>query len=143
MSEWRFSTFDKTLDKTNRVLKEIESAYGWPKERRNQSYEVLRVVLHTLRDRLTIDEAAQLGAQLPLLIRGVYYEGWDPSRVPQKMDREEFLRRVRQNVRYRIEGGTEHLVRVVLQALRHYVSEGEWADVRSSVPADVRAVIPA
>src|SRR5690348_4982934 len=111
MNEWRFSTFDKTLDKTNRVLKEIESAYGWPKERRNQSYEVMRVVLHTLRDRLTVDEAAQLGAQLPLLIRGVYYEGWNPSRVPQKMDREEFLLRVRQNVRYRIEGGTEHLVR--------------------------------
>src|SRR5690606_28737777 len=67
------STFDKTVDKTNHVLKEIEQAYGWPKERRNHSYDALRAVLHALRDRLTVDECADLAAQLPLLVRGVYY----------------------------------------------------------------------
>ena len=76
------STFDKTVDKTNHVLKEIEQAYGWPKERRNYSYDALRAVLHALRDRLTVDECADLAARLPLLVRGMYCEGWDPSRVP-------------------------------------------------------------
>jgi uncharacterized protein (DUF2267 family) len=45
-----------------------------------------------LRERLTVDEAAQLAAQLPELLRGVFYEGFDPTRQPEKIgDREEFL----------------------------------------------------
>jgi uncharacterized protein (DUF2267 family) len=57
-------------------------------------------VLHALRDRLTVNEAAQFGAQLPMLVRGIYYEGWDPTRLPVKMNREEFLQRVPAGVPY-------------------------------------------
>jgi len=46
------------------------------------AYRALRAVMHAIRDRLTVDETAQLAAQLPELIRGIYYEGWDPSRTP-------------------------------------------------------------
>src|ERR1700754_110370 len=98
-----FAAFSTTVDRTNRVLKEIESVYGWPKERRNQSYAALRAVLHALRDRLSVDKAAQLAAQFPMLIRGVYYDGWDPSRVPQRMKRDEFLERVRREFFYDVE----------------------------------------
>ena len=80
MVDTGFATFSTTVDKTNRVLKEIERAYGWPQDRRNQSYTALRAVLHALRDRLTVEESAQFAAQLPMLIRGLYYGGWDPSR---------------------------------------------------------------
>jgi uncharacterized protein (DUF2267 family) len=137
-----FGTFDKTIDKTNRVLKEIEHAHGWSKEQRNMSYDALRAVLHALRDRLTVDECAHLAAQLPLLVRGVYYEGWDPSRVPVKMDRERFLQSVRRGFPYEADGGMERLVSTVLQALRHYVTEGEWEDIKSSISRDLRPLIP-
>src|SRR5258706_928036 len=90
------ASFSIAVDKTNRVLREIEQAYGWPPGRRNQSYAALRAVLHALRDRLTVDEGAQFSAQLPMLVRGLYYAGWDPSRVPQKMSRDEVLQRVPQ-----------------------------------------------
>jgi uncharacterized protein (DUF2267 family) len=70
-------TFSTTVEKTNRILKDIEKAYGWPKELRNQSYAALSAVLHSLRDRLTVDESDQLAAQLPLLVRGMYFDGWD------------------------------------------------------------------
>jgi uncharacterized protein (DUF2267 family) len=63
MVDTGFASFSATVDKTNQVLREIEEAFGWPKERRKQSYAALRAVLHALRDRLTVDEAAQFGAQ--------------------------------------------------------------------------------
>lgn len=137
-----YPSFDTTVDKTNRILKEIEQAYGWPKERRNQSYAALRSVLHALRDRLTVDEAAQLAAQLPMLVRGIYYDGWDPSRLPRKTSREEFLQRVRQEFPYDVAGTTEQLVQTVLRALRRHITEGEWEEVRASMPKDLRTLFP-
>ncbi|MDQ1568071.1 MAG: hypothetical protein QOF96_2951, partial [Actinomycetota bacterium] len=77
--------FATTIEKTNRILKEIEEAYGWPPERRQQSYHALTAVMHALRDRLTVEEASDLAAQLPALVRGLYYEGWKPAKVPVKM----------------------------------------------------------
>jgi uncharacterized protein (DUF2267 family) len=142
MSSTRFSTFDPTVEKTNLVLHRIEQAYGWPKERRNQSYAALRVVLHALRDRLTVDVAAQLASQLPMLIRGIYYDGWVPSQVPMKMEREEFLTRVRQEWPYSIEGGIQQLVDTVLEALRPHITEGEWERVKGTLPKDLATVLP-
>jgi len=65
--------FDRTVQAANLWLKELMDALGW--DDRYQAYEGLRTTLHALRDRLTLEEMAQLGAQVPLLIRGVYYEG--------------------------------------------------------------------
>jgi uncharacterized protein (DUF2267 family) len=136
-----FHTFDTTVDKTNRLLRQIEEDYGWPKERRSQSYAALRAVLHTLRDRMTVEEAAHLSAQLPMLVRGIFFEGWDPSRVPQKMDRDEFFTRVRQSFPYAIEGDVQQLTQRVLQALRDHVTEGEWEDIVASVPKSLAAAL--
>jgi uncharacterized protein (DUF2267 family) len=142
MAETGFASFNATVDKTNRILRLIEEAYGWPKELRNMSYAALRAVLHQLRDRLTVEEIAHLGAQLPMLVRGIYYDGWDPSRVPVKMDRDEFLDRVRREFPYTVDGGTEPLVRTVLRALSPHVTEGEWEDIKSTVPRDLAALLP-
>src|SRR3979409_215181 len=125
MSNTGFAPFTTTVDKTNRILHEIEEAFGWPKERRNQSYAALRGVLHALRDRLTVEETAQLAAQLPMLVRGLYYEGWDPTSVPMKLSREEFLERVRRDFPYDVRGGMQPLVGTVLKALQLYGTEGE------------------
>ncbi len=136
-----YPSIDATVDKTNRVLGEIEQAYGWRKERRGQSYAALRAVLHTLRDRLTVDESADLAAQLPTLIRGIYFEGWKPSKVPVKMDDEEFLRRIRQEFRYDVHGGVQQLVPTVLRALRRHITEGEWEDVKASMPKGLASIL--
>jgi uncharacterized protein (DUF2267 family) len=142
MAKTGYRSFDTTVDKTNRILNHIEEAYGWPKERRNQSYNALRAVLHALRDRLTVDEAAHFAAQLPMLVRGLYYDGWDPSRVPKKMNREEFLEQIRKEMApYEIKGGLEGLVHTVVRALRLYISDGEWGDVEAEMPRDLAAML--
>jgi uncharacterized protein (DUF2267 family) len=142
MSQTGFAPFTTTVDKTNHVLHEIELAYGWGENRRPQSYAALRATLHALRDRLTVAEAAQLAAQLPMLVRGIYYEGWVPSRVPVRMDLEQFVQRVRHDFRYQVDGGMERLVRTVIQALRPQISDGEWEDVKSVMPKDLAVALP-
>lgn len=140
MADTNVEEFDNTIQKTNELLKEIEIAFGW-ENRRNQSYAALRAVLHTLRDRLPVEETVQLGAQLPMLIRGMYYEGWNPSRVPVKMDREEFLQRVREQFLFSVESGIEDVIRVVLVALRKFVSFGEAEDIISILPKDIAQLV--
>jgi uncharacterized protein (DUF2267 family) len=143
MSDAGFAAFSKTVGKTNEVLEEIEQGFGWGKERRHQSYAALRAVLHALRDRLTVEEAAQLGAQLPILVRGVYYGDWDPSRVPMRQSREDFLDRIRSQFPYDVEGGTEQVARIVLRAVSRYVSEGEWRGIAAGLPRDLVSLVPA
>lgn len=136
------STFETSIDKTNLILKDIEQEYGWPKERRNQSYAALRTVLHLLRDRMPVEESVQFAAQLPTLLRGVYYEGWDPTIVPVKLNRDEFLFEVRRGFPFDVEGGTERVVQVVLNALQRHVTKGEWEDVRGSMPKGFSRMMP-
>lgn len=142
MAEKMISAFESSLDKTNVILKEIESAYGWPKEQRNQSYAALRTVLHLLRDRLPVVQSVEFAQQLPVLLRGVYFDGWQPENVPIKLNRDDFLYEVRQGFPYDVEGGTQRVVQVVLDTLRRHVNQGEWEDVKSAMPRDLVQMIP-
>ena len=74
---------DRSVEKTNVWLKELAAELGT--DDRKFAYRVLRAYLHAVRDRLMVDEAAQLAAQLPELVRGIYYEGWVPSRTPMSL----------------------------------------------------------
>jgi uncharacterized protein (DUF2267 family) len=142
MAEQLHSAFESSMDKTNVILKEIESAYGWPKEQRNQSYAALRTVLHLLRDRMPVQESAEFAAQLPVLVRGIYFDGWKPEDVPVKLNRDDFLYEVRQGFPYDVEGGPERVVQVVLDTLRRHVTQGEWQDVKDTMPNDLAQMLP-
>ncbi|HEY7862119.1 MAG TPA: DUF2267 domain-containing protein [Thermoanaerobaculia bacterium] len=142
MSATGLEVFDATVHKTNRWLKEIMQDLDW--EDRHRAYLALRATLHALRDRLTVEEVAHLGAQLPMLIRGFYYEGWDPTRKPEKIRRrEEFLERIAQ---YFVRTGNgvhpEPVVRAVFAVLGRRVSEGEIEDVKRVLPEEIRDLWP-
>ncbi|MEV4767579.1 DUF2267 domain-containing protein [Micromonospora chokoriensis] len=142
MADSMISAFESSLDKTNLILKDIEDAYGWPKDRRNQSYAALRTVLHLLRDRLPVDESVEFAQQLPVLVRGIYFDGWVPSDVPIKLNRDDFLYEVRQGFPYDAEGGPERVTQVVLDTLRRHVTQGEWQDVKDTMPKDLAMMMP-
>ncbi|HLF23318.1 MAG TPA: DUF2267 domain-containing protein [Burkholderiales bacterium] len=130
--------FAQTIDLTGRWLDEIMGETGWNARR---AYAALRAVLHVLRDRLTVDETAHLGAQLPMLVRGLYYEGWRPSRHPLKYrHKEDFLQRIAEHFPGLDEAERESAARAVFKTLARNVTGGEIQDVINQLPADVRAL---
>jgi len=85
----------------------------------------LRAILHTLRDRITVEEVAQLGAQLPMLVRGFYYEGWDPTGKPVRVrGKETFLLGIAQQFPSADLIDPEKTARAVFRVLARRVSEG-------------------
>jgi uncharacterized protein (DUF2267 family) len=129
--------FDTTLQKTSVWLNGVMEEMGW--EDRHRAYSVLRAILHALRDRLIVDEAVNLGAQLPMLIRGFYYEGWRPEGRPFKYrHKEEFFAQVAKTLPGMEQAELERAVRAVFKVLSSQVTGGEIAQVRDQLPAEVR-----
>lgn len=141
MSTSEISAFNSTLETTNLWLSEIMNRMGW--KDRHAAYHALRAVLHVLRDRLTIDEAAALGAQLPMLVRGIYYEGWHAAGKPNKeRTKEEFLSHVREFFTKTPEIDVEEIVCAVLHVLAQHVSPGEVRSLEHVLPPELRTLFP-
>ncbi|NJO33958.1 MAG: DUF2267 domain-containing protein [Rhodospirillales bacterium] len=128
----------------------IQQSQEWLKQVRDyadladeqNAYSVLRAVLHQLRDRLTLDEAFGLAAQLPLIIRGIYFEGYRPRDVPERIrSKQRFLDGVAAKLRpHRI--APEAAVRAVFATLAHRCDPGEIADVIDQLPGELKALWP-
>jgi uncharacterized protein (DUF2267 family) len=136
MSMTGLEVFDTTLQKTHIWLNDVMEELHW--EDRFRGYKALRSGLHVLRDRLTVEEAAHFGAQLPMLIRGLYYEGWTPAGKPHKTrGKDEFLRPIREQFKGDPDIDPERVARAVFKVLGKRVTEGEIQDVKSMLPKDL------
>ena len=133
MSMTGLDTFDRTVQRTNEWVHELMDELAW--RDKHKAYIAMKATLHALRDRLTVDEAAHLAAQLPMLVRGFYYEGWDPSDKPLKeRHKREFLAHI---AREFAEYDSEAVARAVFKVLLRHVSEGEIAAVKQVMPAEL------
>jgi uncharacterized protein (DUF2267 family) len=133
-----FAVFDHTVELTNIWLKEVAAALGCEGERA-RAYHALRAVLHALRDRLPPEEVADLGAQLPMLVRGFYYEGWRPAGKPLRERKpEQFLAHVASALPQETLLDAEDVARAVFQVLSRHVTGGEIDDVKASLPQALR-----
>jgi uncharacterized protein (DUF2267 family) len=136
MSANGLEVFDRTLETTHIWLNEICNDLGPDKQ---LAWKVLSTVLHKLRDRLTINLAAHLGAQLPLLIRGVYYDPFEPGHMPaESRSRGEFVAEVAEWLKDSRPVDTEEAVRSVFRVLSRHISEGQINKVRDALPKSLR-----
>lgn len=111
---------------------------------RQRGYQALRATLHALRDRLPVNETAHLGAQLPMVIRGIYYEGWDPGSTRRAgRSPDSFFEDIRQAVPGMLPSEATDAARAALTVLTRHVSAGEIDDVRAALSAPLRRLWPA
>lgn len=129
------------------LVKHIEVTYQWINEvagelditdRKDRAYQALRSVLYALRDRLTHEELFQLSAQLPMLIRGLLFEGYHYAGKPEKFHVEELLDRIDEDMGRANEIEPEVIFTAVLKVLYKHVSKGEMDDLYAMMPGDIR-----
>jgi uncharacterized protein (DUF2267 family) len=123
-----------------RWIKDMMAELGTTDE--HKALHALRAGLQSLRDRLSVDQAAQLSAQLPLIIRGMFFEGWDPSGTPLRIrHREEFLSLVREKYAPREDLSAEDIMRSLFRVLDRHVAAGEVGHLMVTLPEDLTAII--
>jgi uncharacterized protein (DUF2267 family) len=139
MPTTQVDAIERSVQKTNQWLHELAAELDTDE---STAWRVLRAYLHVLRDRLTLDEAAHLAAQLPHLLRGVFYEGFDPGHQPEKIrDRDAFLARLAHRAQLADTGEAAVAAVAATRLLRRHVTPGELEDVLSQLPAEIREVL--
>ena len=123
------------LAKAEVWINEIRRELGIDDEER--AYLALRSGLHALRDRLTVEEAAHLAAQLPMMIRGLFFEGWHPGGKRARLrSKESFLEEIESEMpRGRLEA--TRVAHAVFRVLDKHVSQGQIDNVRHSLPRPI------
>jgi uncharacterized protein (DUF2267 family) len=138
MSFTGVDSLDTSISKSNAWLADIDAAFG-TKDRRF-AYRVLRSWLHSLRDGLGVEVAAHFAAQLPELLRGVFFDGWNPNRVPHKYDRAAFVTRFAREAQVR-DSDVAKSARIVTAVARDHMTAGGVAHAFDHLPAGVREIL--
>jgi uncharacterized protein (DUF2267 family) len=140
MSITSVDSIQRTLQKTNEWLKDLTNELA--SDNASYAYRALRGYLQVLRDRLTIDEAADLAAELPQLLRGVFYEGFDPGHQPERIrHREPFLERLAERAQLENLDEAARVAAAATRVLRRHIAPGEVDDVLAQLPSEIRDVL--
>jgi uncharacterized protein (DUF2267 family) len=135
MSFTGVTNLDHGIDKTNQWLGDVADEFGT--EDRRFAYRVTRAWLHTLRDRLPVPVAAQFAAQLPELLRGVFYDGWNPSRVPVTYGTAAYARHFARDAGID-DSDVPRAARLVTPVVRRHVPGGALDEALHALPPEVR-----
>ena len=129
MSTIGLESIDHTVQLTHQWISELDQRLGWEDKHR--------------RDWLPVNEAASFGAQLPELLRGVYYEHWRPAATPVKpRHKADFIARIADAFKVDPFFVSEDAVAIVFELLTDKLTRGEIENVRHALPADIRAIWP-
>lgn len=141
MNSTGIEVLDRTVQKTNLWMKELMQELNT--RDKHFAYLSFQSVLHALRDRMPQEEAVHLASQMPLLLAGVFMDGWKLRPKPGRFKREEFLRRV--STGFGPVSGSidpERVTRAVFLILERKVTAGEIEDIIYLLPRDLRSLWP-
>ena len=128
-----------TQEKTKEWIDDLMRNLGWTDEQK--AYQALSAVMHALRDRLTTQKTAELSAQLPMLIRGMFFEGWTPSHAPlQDRSQELFLSQVRNQFPTESDVKVEEITKAVCSVMAKHISKDELNQILVVTPNSIYSV---
>jgi uncharacterized protein (DUF2267 family) len=139
MSEQGLEVIESSNQKTHEWINSLAEVAHLEKR---DAYKSLRAVLQTLRDRLPMDDAVHFAAQLPMFLRGLYYEGWEPSKVPIKMSIDEFLAAVKEKIVADQIIDPLRITESVFAVIMSYVGAGEMEKIKHCLPKEMQALWP-
>lgn len=139
--------FNKYLMDGEQFVKEVATELGTPWDTAKGG-RILRAVLHAFRDRVPPRESLQLIAQLPMLIKAIYVDGWrmkDESRQLRHLG--DFIEAVREAggkatfEDFTTDYEVQHAIHAVFKVLKNHVTEGEMKDVLATMPVELRPLL--
>jgi uncharacterized protein (DUF2267 family) len=131
---------ESAVETTNEWLSDIKESFGFDDDR--AAYTALRATLHGLRDLLATDQAVRLGAELPVLVRGLYYEGWNPASAARPRP-DNFLEAIRHELREHLElRDAERVARIVFAVIATRLAPGGIDTIIQSLPREIRMLWP-
>lgn len=133
--------FDTAVQKGNIWLKDIEKAGKL--RSRFQAYAALRSVLHALRDCLPPAEAVKFSAQMPLLVKGVFFDGWKVAPKPARMTRTDFNACIRRGLKEETGVEPATALKAVLDAMCRHISPTVLDGIEPVLPREVHAAVHA
>ncbi len=140
MTTLTIPALEGAVKKTNVWIEELAEDFDGDY---HNGYQALRACLHALRDCLTVEEASDLAAQLPLIIRGLYYEGWNPAKVPcTDKSLSAFLGRIENEMGRAATVAPEQAARSVFKLLAVHCTIGQVNHVRSHLPKSLQSLWP-
>ncbi|HEV7368217.1 DUF2267 domain-containing protein [Arenibaculum sp.] len=141
MSQNRPEVLSRSVQETDTWLKELADELRV--ENANQAYGALRAVLHAVRDRLPVDMSAHLAAQFPVMVAGIYYDGWKPAAVPNGIRSSgEFIENVRDRSRGHEELDPAFSIQCVFRLIERKVEPGQIRKLVDQLPEDLRELWP-
>jgi uncharacterized protein (DUF2267 family) len=142
MTAQHLEVIDHSVQLTHEWINELAARLGWSSKR--STLRLLRISLHLIRDHLHVNEVAQLSAQLPVMIRGFYFEGGMPKTTPVKdRDLEGFVTAITDAMDDTEEYRGREDIKCVFDLLNARVSRGEIEDIRACLPEAIRDLWPA
>lgn len=131
--------FTHAADEAQRWVDELGDELGWND---NHAYCLLRAVLHALRDWMSPDEMVDLASQMPIMVRGIFFEGWRPGDTPAwDRKKQDFIDRVVLEMRG-IMPVSEGAITAVFGLLTRHLDVSEIEHVRKSMKKPLRDLWP-
>ncbi|MEX6505369.1 DUF2267 domain-containing protein [Jiella sp. M17.18] len=141
MSDRTIHIFTHHAEEAQHWVNALCEDLDWPSDKRG--YHLLRGVLHALRDWLSPEELADFSAQLPVLVRGVLFEGWNPAALPvTDRSREDFFDRVRAECAEDLPDYPDGEVAAVFRLIDRHISAGEARQVRGALRKTLQGLWP-
>lgn len=137
MTAQGLEVIDHSVHLTHEWINELAERLGWSSKR--SALRLMRITLRHVRDHLVVNEVAHVSAQLPIVIRGFFFEGWVPKQTPIKeRNVQDFVTFITEQMAEAEEYRGRDDIKCVFDLLNNRISRGEVEDVRSTLPTSIR-----